>query len=103
MQELVKRAQENIDAYNAKLNAVNHVQANKALKDAQQFDKKVKTLSKDDINALPPFFGIPILLIVVGRTSVSEFSFKMNLMLILPIRLVHPLIIQSMQVGLQHH
>lgn len=72
--ELVERALSNIEMYNTQLNALSHVQKADALEKAQQFDEQIIALSTDELNALPPFFGIPILLKDLGQEEADQPS-----------------------------
>lgn len=113
--ELVERAIYNIEHYDD-MNAVIHIQKDKALNTAKDMDKKLERLSYENIKELPPFFGVPLLVkdlgqeeagikatngsklfkdyipknssnfvkqliehgfVIVGRTNVPEFGFKM--------------------------
>ncbi len=113
--ELVERALHNIEHYDD-MNAVVHIQKDRALRTAQEMDKVLSTLSSEEIKTLPPFYGVPIVVkdlgqeeegikatngsylfkdyiaktssnfvtrlidngfVIVGRTNVPEFGFKM--------------------------
>lgn len=72
--ELVKRALNNIETYDAQLNALSHVQTEEALKHAKQLDEQIEFSSIDEMNALPPFFGVPILLKDLGQEEAGQPS-----------------------------
>lgn len=72
--ELVKRALKNIEMYDAQLNALSHVQTDEALKHASQLDVQIKSLSSAEMNALPPFLGVPILLKDLGQEEAGQPS-----------------------------
>lgn len=72
--ELVERALKNIEEYNSQLNALSNVQAEEALKNGRQFDEKIESLTTDEIDKLPPFFGVPILLKDLGQEEAGQPS-----------------------------
>ena len=72
--ELVQYALDNIDRVNPSLNAVVHVQSKEALKAAQAFDAKLAGLSSTEIEGLPPFYGVPILLKDLGQDESGQPS-----------------------------
>lgn len=71
---LVKRALTNIEDQNPKLNAVVHVQAEEALKIAAEYDEELATMTAEEIDLLPPFFGIPTLLKDLGQEEAGQPS-----------------------------
>lgn len=70
--ELIQRALKNIEALNPKLNAITHVQEDEALTLAQEFDKKLVDLNADEVETLPVFFGVPILLKDLGQAQAGQ-------------------------------
>lgn len=70
--ELINRALANIKKLNPKLNAVTHIQKEEALEKANAFDKELANLSQDEINELPPFYGVPILLKDLGQEEAGQ-------------------------------
>lgn len=70
--QLIEHALGNIKSINPKLNAITHVQANEALDQAQEYDEHLEFLSKDEIQQLPPFYGVPILLKDLGQTEAGQ-------------------------------
>lgn len=72
--ELIKRAIKNIEDYNSKLNALSHVQIEDALKKAFLFDKRIDALTTEEIEKLPIFFGVPILLKDLGQEEAGQPS-----------------------------
>jgi len=69
---LIKRALQNINDLNDELNAVNHIQANDALTNANQMDEHLAQLSQEKIKDLPPFYGVPILLKDLGQNEAGQ-------------------------------
>lgn len=72
--ELVEAALNNILELNPKLNAVVHVQAKQALQKAEKMDKFIQTLDKNELETLPSFYGVPILLKDLGQQQKGEPS-----------------------------
>lgn len=72
--ELVGRALNNIEAVNPALNAVVYVQNEDALNAAQEFDAKLEGLLTKEIESLPPFYGVPILLKDLGQDEAGQPS-----------------------------
>lgn len=64
---LVQRALSNIEALNPILNAVSIIQTKSALALAEQYDQEIAKLSHAEREALPAFFGVPILLKDLGQ------------------------------------
>lgn len=71
---LVRRALKNIKDYDPHLNAVTHVQTEEALEKAALFDERLATLTESEINDLPPFLGVPILLKDLGQDEAGQPS-----------------------------
>ncbi len=67
--QLVQAALDNINRLNPTLNAVTHIQKDKALTTAKEYDAKRKTIKK-----LPPFYGVPILIKDLGQEEDGEPS-----------------------------
>lgn len=72
VKQLVEAALSNIKELNGKLNAVTHIQTEDALKKADLFDRKLATLSAAEIEALPTFYGVPILLKDLGQNEYGQ-------------------------------
>ena len=70
--ELVQRALTNIDDVDSKLNAVIHIQRDEAIEAAREFDEALIALEEDEIQQLPPFFGVPILLKDLGQDQANH-------------------------------
>lgn len=69
---LVEAALENIDTLNPKLNAITHVQADEALAKAKEYDAHLESLTEEEINELPTFFGVPTLLKDLGQGQAGQ-------------------------------
>lgn len=72
--ELVEWALENIERLNPALNAVVHVQKEEALEKARLFDEKISSLEQEELEQLPFFFGVPILLKDLGQDEANQPS-----------------------------
>src|SRR5699024_5544212 len=72
--ELVQASLENIKNLNPKLNAVTSVQESYALNLANEMDEHLVTLSDEEKEALPPFYGVPILLKDLGQNQKGMVS-----------------------------
>lgn len=70
--ELVQWALTNIDDVDSKLNAVIHIQRDEAMEAAREFDEALIALEVDEIQQLPPFFGVPILLKDLGQDQANH-------------------------------
>ena len=71
---LVQRALSNIEALNPILNAVSIIQTKSALALAEQYDQEIAKLSHAEREALPAFFGVPILLKDLGQLQANQRS-----------------------------
>lgn len=72
--DLVDGALANIQALNPALNAVTYVQADQAREVAQAYDAKIAKLEAGEIEKLPVFFGVPILLKDLGQSQAGQRS-----------------------------
>ncbi len=70
--DLVERAIANIEKYNTELQAVSHLQADEALREAKELDEQIAHLSSEDMRELPVFFGVPILLKDLGQEQAGQ-------------------------------
>lgn len=70
--ELVERALKNIEMYNSQLNALSHVQTDEALEKAAELDKQILSLTINEMEKLPPFYGVPILLKDLGQEEAEQ-------------------------------
>jgi amidase len=70
--ELVERALKNIETLNPKVNAITHVQREEALKNARTFDEALIAFTPAEIQKLPPFYGVPILLKDLGQNEAHQ-------------------------------
>ena len=70
--QLVEAAIENIKEYNPVLQAVTHLQAEEARKQAEEMDEKLFSMKEGEINQLPVFFGVPILLKDLGQEEAGQ-------------------------------
>lgn len=71
--ETVQRALDNIERFNHLLNAVTHIQYD-ALNLAEQYQAQLEQTSSTNLNQLPPFFGVPILLKDLGQNQKGQPS-----------------------------
>lgn len=71
---LVQNALTAIEQWNPRLNAVTQVQAETALAQAEQYDTYLSRLSDAEVQQLPPFYGVPILLKDLGQNQAKQPS-----------------------------
>lgn len=71
---LVQRSLENIETFNPILNAVTIVEKERAIKRALEMDQAFEAMAKEDQLALPPFYGVPILLKDLGQNQAGVLS-----------------------------
>ena len=71
---LVQRSLENIETFNPILNAVTIVEKERAIKRALEMDQAFEAMAKEDQLALPPFYGVPILLKDLGQNQMGILS-----------------------------
>lgn len=69
---LVEAALQNIENLNTQLNAVTHMQTEEALKNAEEYDRRLSSLSEEELETLPPFYGVPILLKDLGQGEAAQ-------------------------------
>lgn len=72
--ELVEWALANIENLNPKLNAVVYVQAEEARDKAKEYDQYLASLNNQQLEQLPPFFGVPTLLKDLGQNQAGQLS-----------------------------
>lgn len=70
--DIVIEALKNIERLNPKLNAVTHIQVSEALMEAEAFDEKLASSTDEEIEQLPPFYGVPILLKDLGHSQAGQ-------------------------------
>ncbi|MBG9985585.1 amidase [Facklamia sp. DSM 111018] len=66
---LVHQALANIAKINPKLNAITSIQESYAKQVAKEYDQAIKNCSDLELAALPPFYGVPILLKDLGQNQ----------------------------------
>lgn len=72
--DLVQRALRNIEDLDGKLHSVVHVQENFAKNTAEKFDEHIAKLTTEELNDLPPFYGVPILIKDLGQNQKGQPS-----------------------------
>lgn len=72
VKSLVQEALSAIEKFNPILNAVINTQVETALALAEQYDTYLSRLSEAEVQQLPPFYGVPILLKDLGQTQANQ-------------------------------
>ncbi|CAD2075012.1 amidase family protein [Phocicoccus pinnipedialis] len=72
--QLVERAFKNIKLLDVKLNSVIHLQEQEALSLAKSYDAHISSLTDEEVNRLPSFYGVPILIKDLGQSEKGQPS-----------------------------